>query len=310
MSHTTRPLVAAFAVAALTLPAARAVPPAVQVGTGTACAPAGAGELLRPGAVLLFGEMHGSAEIPAFVGDVACAVRAADLPVLVALEVPVEELPRIEAFLATAGAPADRAALLAGPFWSEAFQDGRRSAAMLELLDRLRGLRQVLGGVTVTAFDGVRKEASGQARDEAMAARLVAAIQATAKETVALVLAGNVHTRTRPGVPWDASYRPMAYLAVPQLEGRKVLAFDLASPPGAVWMCPSADAASCGPQQVGGRGDGRPRLELLPAPEGGHDGRFHVTSLTPSPPATAAAKSSPAPAEGQEPTSEQTAGHN
>jgi hypothetical protein len=64
-------------------PAAAAAPLCPRIG--------GLAEVLQSGAVLFFGEMHGSVESPALVGDAACAVRTAGLPLVVGLEVPVEE---------------------------------------------------------------------------------------------------------------------------------------------------------------------------------------------------------------------------
>src|SRR5579864_4290253 len=96
--------------------------------SGAACAGVpGLEPLLRGKDLLLLGEMHGTAESPAFAD---CAVhRALDAgrSVTAAIEVPLEEEPAVQGFLASAGSAADRDALLAGAFWQAAFQDGRRS---------------------------------------------------------------------------------------------------------------------------------------------------------------------------------------
>ena len=222
--------VALAAAAAVAGAAPRTAPPPSSACPGVP----GLADLLRPGAVLFLGEMHGSVESPEFVAGAACAVRAAGLPLLVALELPLEEGERIDAFLASAGAPADREALLAGPFWRDPYQDGRRSAAMAGLLESLRALRHERGGVSVALFDSVVQPSTGHARDEEMARRLVAAALASPRDAVVIVLAGNVHTRTLAGVPWDAGYRPMAYLASARLGDRPLRSLDFASPPGAV----------------------------------------------------------------------------
>lgn len=91
--------------------------------------------LLQPGTTLVFGEIHGTQEIPRFVGDVACRAGPQAL-VTVGLEVRRDEQRRIDAFLASQGAPADTQGLLAGPFWRRTDQDGRSSQAMLELFER------------------------------------------------------------------------------------------------------------------------------------------------------------------------------
>src|SRR6185503_3198583 len=80
------------------------------------------------GSVWWFGEMHGTVESPAFVGDVACAVAQAGHHVQVGLEIWNTEQLAIERFLETG----DRNRLLSGPFCAQ--HDGRSSTAMVELL--------------------------------------------------------------------------------------------------------------------------------------------------------------------------------
>src|ERR1051326_1106924 len=101
-----------------------------------ACDPVdGLGPLLEPGSVLLLGEMHGTEESPAFVDRAACLAHKAGQPVTVALEIPVQEEPLISAYLSSQGGEKDRAALLRGSFWADPYQDGRRSKAMLGLIE-------------------------------------------------------------------------------------------------------------------------------------------------------------------------------
>ena len=97
----------------------------------------GVDRLIAPGAIVLFGEIHGTEESPAFFGDAACAALARGAAVTAALEIPREERARIDAFLASAGTPDDRRALLAGAFWRRGYQDGRSSRATAAFLDRL-----------------------------------------------------------------------------------------------------------------------------------------------------------------------------
>jgi hypothetical protein len=98
----------------------------------------GATELLKPGALVLLGEIHGTAEVPLFVGRLACQATAKGLRVRVGLEIPQEEQARIDAFLSATDADAAKQSLLQGPFWTRDMQDGRSSEAMLALLTRLR----------------------------------------------------------------------------------------------------------------------------------------------------------------------------
>src|SRR5579864_8456481 len=133
--------------------------------SGAACAGVpGLEPLLRGKDLLLLGEMHGTAESPAFAD---CAVhRALDAgrSVTAAIEVPLEEEPAVQGFLASAGSAADRDALLAGAFWQAAFQDGRRSEAMLQYLEDLRRLNRAGRRIHVLLLDSVGFT-SGPGRD-------------------------------------------------------------------------------------------------------------------------------------------------
>jgi len=65
---------------------------------------------------LLLGEIHGTAEVPAFLGDLACRAAGSRMPLVVLLEVPSQEEPTFAHYLASDGncegsgdAPCDRA---------------------------------------------------------------------------------------------------------------------------------------------------------------------------------------------------------
>jgi hypothetical protein len=254
------------------------------------CDPGELRDLLAPGRALLLGEIHGSAEAPRLVGAAACAALGRGLPVTLALEIPREEEAALEEFLGSAGEESDRRRLLATPFWQRTYQDGRSSQAMAALLGAARRLRagspsapRTVAALRVVLLDSA--ELQGRERDRHMGERLAAAID---ERRVLIALVGNVHSRTSRGVPWDAAYEPAGLIAAGRRPGT-VLSVLLVSPPGTVWSCTSADAASCGTRSLGGRADAvAGRLELQPAPRDGHDGTFGLQSLTASPPATAA----------------------
>ena len=92
-------------------------------GLGTAfaaepCAPIdGIQPLLKPGRILLLGEIHGTTESPAFALDVACHAAHSELPVIVGLELRSELQSGVDAFLDSEGSEEDRSALLSGPQW-------------------------------------------------------------------------------------------------------------------------------------------------------------------------------------------------
>ena len=274
----------------LLAPAARAAeqaPPAPSPSSSLSCPDvAGLDPLLRKGRILLLGEMHGSRESPAFVAHAACRGLRAGLPVTVALEIPTEEEGRVAAFLASGGNIEDRDSLLAGAFWQDPFQDGRRSQAMAALLDDLRRWGKEGRKVRVRLLDRLPKAAAPE-RDRAMAAELEAAVKA-APDDLFLVLTGNLHTRTARGTPWDPKQENLGFLVAPSHPG--LLALDVAYSGGTIWMCPDADPAHCGVQTLHTKGakDGERaaavKLYEKPSPEGFH-GEYFVGALTASPPA-------------------------
>ncbi len=94
--------------------------------------------LIRPGGIVLFGEIHGVRELPAVFGDIVCTVAASGLPVEVGLEMPKGEQPIVDRFMGSSGSSSEAATLIASAFWSRSYQDGRSSQARLDLLGLVR----------------------------------------------------------------------------------------------------------------------------------------------------------------------------
>jgi hypothetical protein len=244
------------------------------------CGPAIRGlDAIPSGGVALFGEMHGTSEIPRTFGEIACQLVArGDAAVTVGLEIPESEQPRIDAFMSSDGGAAARGALQASSFWTRpgTAQDGRSSAAMLELLDRLRALRRTAPSLRVATFDLreiTARTGDGIDWDGEMANRLEAIRHENPSATL-LVLTGNVHARTAVGTPWDASFVPMGRHLADALPG--LLAFNAAFAAGEAWVC--LREGECGPSPMRGKDlGGAPFLErhATKSPEG-YDGIFYV----------------------------------
>ncbi|HUJ27945.1 MAG TPA: hypothetical protein VLW85_18115 [Myxococcales bacterium] len=170
----------------------------------------------RPGALVIFGELHGTNEIPALFGDVV--ERAAKRGrVHVGLELPGES----------------------GAIWTDPFQSGRTSKAMRALIARLHAL-----GVDVFWFDSNEKDRDGAMADNISAAR------AKAPQDLFLVLVGNLHARKQPGAPWDADLRWMAV----RLAGRepRLFTFDARYAAGTAFICQGNTPDKCAATKVGG----------------------------------------------------------
>ena len=164
--------------------------------------------------LVLVGELHGTQQAPAFIGSAACAL-AAQGSLVVGLEMPAAEQPRIDAYLGSGGGSKERAALTIGEFWG--FQDGRASHAMLDLNERLRVLKRGGAPLQVLAMDGSTTNSS---KSEAMAVALRRAMQGNPQARV-LALMGNIHARVLPDEAEDdppvgsrlRDLRPLAVLA-------------------------------------------------------------------------------------------------
>jgi hypothetical protein len=243
--------------------------------------------VLRPGVLLVFGELHGTREAPAFVGRAVCAATRLGPPVRLGLEFPASEQAPLDAYLASDGGAAARQTLLAGEFWRQPpLQSGRASGAMLELIESVRRLARAGADVGVFCFDAPPPD-----RERRLAENLARARAAAGAATV-IVLTGNVHSRTAKGVPWDAEYEPMGLHLV--RAGTVLTNLDLASAGGTAWMCMGNTPADCGEKPVRRTLDRGPEafVELAAEPRAdGHRGVYYVGAVSTSLPAVGAAPS-------------------
>jgi hypothetical protein len=267
-----------------------------QLARSLACEPIELPERLFEGTkVLLLGDFHGTEEIPAFLSRLSCEVMRRGMNVIAALEIPREEKDRVDRYLDSTGTQADRRALLEGEFWTDVYQDGRRSRAMAALIERLRALRQA--GLTLpnprrldVLLIDARDAVSPGERDRRMADAVLAVVgpSAAARQSSLLVtLAGNYHTRTVKGAPWDATYEPMGYHLARSLPASAVRSLDVAHAAGAAWFCTGAEPATCGEKVLKGNAEGSPgAIRLFDKPDDrGYGGTYFVGRLTASRPA-------------------------
>jgi hypothetical protein len=232
--------------------------------------------------IILLGELHGLQAVPAFAITLACRLAASGTPVMLALEIPRQEQARIDAFLASSGGKPNERALLDGAFWRREFQDGRSSLARLALLDAARTLRAEGVPLRVVAVDDAL--VPGPARDEAMAAGLLAARKPGER---ALLLVGDLHARTKPGAPWN----PKIVWAGVQLREKEPKLVSLVNRynSGEAWLCLGNAPSDCGIKRVRGSGTSSSfRIERFVATDSiGFDGVFEIGRAAASPPAVA-----------------------
>ncbi len=211
------------------------------------------------GSVWWFGEMHGTVESPAFIGDVACAVAQAGQHVQVGLEIWNTEQRAIDRFLENG----ERDALLAGPFWTA--HDGRSSTAMVDLLDRVRWLRRAGARVDVIAYDVTNKPD----RDEAMAIKVLASRDAYG---VFIGLSGNIHSRR---TKWNETTPLVSHLVDAKLPVRT---HDVSASGGSMWACMATGDSEpvCGEHPMNKDVAAGTPWTLGPPKDASHDGVYYV----------------------------------
>ncbi|QCU72313.1 calcium-binding protein [Luteimonas yindakuii] len=185
-----RRIIAALLLLAVALAADAAPTPITDVDTAADAVIQAAGDRR----LIVIGELHGTVEVPALVQALARHyVRGG--PVLVALEVHATEHARIRAYLGSDGGDEALHALREGPFWSVSIErnDGRRTRAMLDLIDTARRLHGEGHSIAVVPFDPARSGKAHPSRDRGMATILRAGFEALPDTGRMLVLTGNRH---------------------------------------------------------------------------------------------------------------------
>ncbi|AKF79728.1 hypothetical protein MFUL124B02_05965 [Myxococcus fulvus 124B02] len=255
----------------------------------------GLGKKAQPGTVMLLGEMHGTQEVPRFVAQMACQGVVAGLPVTVGLELPLENQGRVDAFLDSPGGEDDWLKLMEAPFWRSPYPDGRGSAAMANMLEHLRQLRSQGLDVDVFVFD--HPKANGQQREDLMASTVALQVEAGPKR-FHVVLSGNIHSRTKKGLPWNKDHKPMGYLLKQKLDD--VVALDMAYDSGTAWICSVdskgvRDRLDCGVRDAKGKNNGERYFVHTwdSANAEGYHGVFYVGAVNASAPAIRVGDSGP-----------------
>lgn len=241
----------------------------------------GADALLKQGATVLLGEVHGTREIPRSVGDLTCAAVVKGLRVRVGLELPHEDQPLLERYLASRGEANDRATFLASKTWTHPFQTGKTSAEMFALIDRLRQLEQAHPNPRLfvfffdtTTFNGPR------GRDAAMA-EVIVGERAKSPGDLILVLVGNAHSPKVKDKQFDLPFEPMGAQLAQQITGLSTLKVRYRS--GQTWACFGPQPSDCGVHRVSGSGLERRAIDLGSRSEG-YDGVLDVGTISASPP--------------------------
>jgi hypothetical protein len=153
--------------------------------------------------LIVLGEIHGTKEVPDLFGKFISLVANKNKKILVALEITQSSQSAVNNFLKNR----DEKELKNDNFFSRKYQDGRSSEAMVDLLKKLATFENI----TVLCMDPretINSQMTGQERDTIMAKFIANNIEQYEKT---FVLAGNIHTSSAVGTPWEEDFRPMAY---------------------------------------------------------------------------------------------------
>lgn len=168
-------------------------------------------ELARHPGPLVFGEIHGTNEIPACLGAIVRQATSAGRAVQLCLEMPPSALVDDRSW-----------------FWHS--HDGRSSTAIAGLIDTARRC-----GATVTGIETEHLSEAELARHEVhVADRLVGAVRAVAgRDTFTIALVGNGHSAADAAASFYAT-PPMAALAAGELPTLRTVRFEIDG--GTAWV--------------------------------------------------------------------------
>jgi hypothetical protein len=253
---------------------------AAGAGDKVACPKIDSLDIARLKRSTLVGEMHGTNESPAFVAALACHILTSGRTLTVALEIPRTEQDRVRSYLLSSGSAADRAAMLKGAFWATDKADGRSSAAMVDLIERLRYLRSLqLPLIDVVTIDvAAGEEGAVNDRDRLMSQAFDRVTKTPSDHVVGLV--GNYHAKKTDGAPWNPRLRFMAGYLPPG----GLTSLDVGYDGGAAWVC----MPECGVTDFGASSKTAAQgfsLRLMDKDGGAYDGIYEVGRLSPSLPA-------------------------
>jgi hypothetical protein len=160
---------------------------------------------------LIVGEIHGTNEIPKLFGDIVCNA-AKHRPVIVTLEIAVDESEAIQSYIRSEGAIEDKKKLLSSYVWDFDFADGRSSEAIFGLIERLRKMRQFSADVEVFAVQPRTFITTNQHYFELAMANEWSKAANTNRAALVVALAGVFHARKiqsdDAGFPPAASFLP------------------------------------------------------------------------------------------------------
>jgi len=224
--------------------------------------------------LLLFGEMHGSVEAPKLISDLACSLSVSR-ELAVGLEIPSKDQALVDHYLGSRGSQADLEKLTSSYFWQKGI-DGRSSAAMLDLIEHIRELKEKGRPITMFFFDD---QPETELERNVAIANGIRRFQATRPDTKIIALMGNVHAMQKDMTTNDGTLVPSGRL----LEDLHPVSILVTYPTGTIWAC----MPTCGVHEISPRNPPTGPIGFKQgASLGGYSHSYLLPSITASPPAT------------------------
>jgi hypothetical protein len=233
---------------------------------------------LRSHRVVMFGEGHGTKEMPETFLRVVCSALREGMSVAVGLELPVDLNESLTAYMGSKRDQSARASLLQADFWKRG-EDGRASLAMVEMIEGFRRLRQAGYSISIFAMQGSGSDWHIN-NDGKMAAKIRAEHSAR-PESLILTLTGNVHNmKAKP-----AWFPPEVPAPIPtHITDLNPATFNLSATGGSAWGCKQ----TCGVHSVPAQANGDVFVVREAGLKEAYTGEISVGQTTASPPAVAA----------------------
>lgn len=164
---------------------------------------------------VVFGELHGTRQAPAFLGSLACALARKGERILVAIELSFKDDPALQAAWNSSQDSFDEAVLLGG--WAER-ADGVGSEAMFDLVGGLYRMKERGFEIGITAFSGPRdanqrhrfSHLPGQGPHEAAQAENIHRAARSGDYDRVLILVGDLHALKVRVDGFGPAFDPMA----------------------------------------------------------------------------------------------------
>ena len=188
---------------------------------------------------VVFGEVHGTREGPAFIGSLVCGLAATGKRLLIAVE---HDASNNAALQKAWVLPEEAFAVALRKIGWDGRKDGVGSKAMLELIQRLHRLKSQGQTINLVAFNGFQNDKQrqhfnhlpAQGPHEAAQAENIRRAAESGPYDQVIVLVGNLHARKGPVKQGHLRYKPMAMqLGRPE----NVTTLNMKFSKGSMWNC-------------------------------------------------------------------------